>query len=134
MGVPASCTLRRSASRSGLIGASSATYTGLSASAAATSAAEVAWAAAGPAVRTARTRAASTDPARRHAGARLPSVGRLVLIGILHDRDRAAVRLPLSRDSTTTVQHARVGVRNRQVPVPAARGVQAAHEPVVQRL
>src|SRR5919107_52568 len=137
MGVPALLTLSSSRSVETCISAFGSRYTRLSRSFSATSATV---AAAGPATRASRASAKTAGTVSRVASrahrprARLPCAGRLVLIGILHDRDRAAVRLLLSRDSTTTVQHARVGVRHRQVPVPAARGVEAAYEPVVQGL
>src|SRR5215216_5102674 len=118
MGVLAPLTLSRSWSVETCISAFGSRYTRLSRSLAATSATV---AAAGPAIRVRRASATTAGTVSRVAsrahrhGARLPSAGRLVLIGILHDRDRAAVRLLLTRDSTTTVQHARVGVRHRQV-------------------
>src|SRR5215216_3597908 len=133
MAVPDSRIRSRTASAEMSAVASRSTNTGFFLSPAATSAG-VAAAAAGPAAMTAKTSAARIEPSTCRADDRLPCAGRLVLIGILHDRDRAAVRLLLTRDSTTTVQHARVGVRHRQVPVPAARGVEAAHEPVVKGL
>src|SRR5215204_126641 len=135
--VSAPLTLSRSGSVETCISAVGSRYTGLSRSFSATSATV---AAAGPATTASRASAAiagtvSRVASRAHrAGGRLPCAGRLVLIGVLLDGDRAAVRLLFSRDSTTTVEYARVGERNRQVPVPAAGAVAPPHEPVVKGL
>src|SRR5918999_253262 len=137
MGVPAALTLPRSRSVETCISAFGSRYTRLSRSLSATSATV---AAAGPATiaSSANVAIATTislvAPRARRAAGRLPCAGRLVLIGVLLDGDGAAVRLPLSRDSTTTVEYARVGVGDGQVAVPAAGAVAASHEPVVQGL
>src|SRR5215207_198273 len=137
MGVPASLTLPRSWSVGMRISAFGSQYTGFTRSLSATSATV---AAAGPASRVSNASATMAGTvsrvarrARRAAG-RLPCAGRLVLIGVLLDGDGAAVRLPFSRDSTTTVEYARVGVGDGQVAVPPAGAVAAAHEPVVEGL
>src|SRR5215211_5522135 len=133
MGVPASNTRSRTAPAEMSAVASGSTYTGSFFSAAATSAG-VAAAATGAAARAASNSPIRIEPSQCRADGRLPLAGRLVLIGILLDRDRAAVRLPLSRDSTTTVEYARVGERNRQVAVAPAGAAAAAREAVVQGL
>src|SRR5215207_2202688 len=132
MAVSASRTRSRTRSRSmsGAASAAGSRYTGSSRSPATTSATS---AAAGLASN-ARKVSATTSVVTNRAAGRLPCAGRLVLIGVLLDGDGAAVRLPFSRDSTTTVEYARVGVGDGQVAVPPAGAVAAPHEPVVEGL